>query len=101
MRTPKLMINYSDMSDGELANFATRTADALRTNTNFPDLNPAFADYEPLALDYVAKQAITAKGRASTQQKKEKDEAQAALLKAMRAVASYINNFTDVSSVQL
>src|SRR3546814_11925327 len=62
---------------------------------------PAFADVEPLALDYEAKQAITANGRASGQQKEEKDEARVALLKSLRAVASYINNFTDVSSQQL
>jgi len=101
MRTPKLVTNYNDMSDGELATMANRTADALRTNTNFPDMVPSFDEYEPIALDYVAKQAITAKGRASSQQKKEKDEAREVLLKAMRRVASYINNFTELSSVQL
>ncbi|WP_262249696.1 hypothetical protein [Parapedobacter soli] len=101
MRTPKLMTNYTHLSDADLASFAMRTADALRTNANFPDLNPAFADYEPVALDYVAKQAITAKGRASSQQKEEKDEAREALLKQLRAIASYINNFTTVSSIQL
>ena len=89
------------MSDSELANMATRTADALRTNTSFPDLNPAFADYEPVALDYVAKQAITVNRKASEQQKKEKDEAREALLTMMRRVASYINNFTALSSIQL
>src|SRR5690606_2146187 len=101
MRTPKLVTNYSGMSDSDLASLATRTADALRTNTNFPDMVPAFADYEPVALDYIAKQAITANGRASGQQKEEKDEARNALLKSMRAVAGYINNFTNVSSLQL
>ncbi|MFB2121641.1 hypothetical protein [Parapedobacter sp. 2B3] len=101
MRIPKLVTNYSGMSDADLASLATRTADALRTNINFPDMNPAFVDYEPLALDYVAKQAVTANGRASGQQKEEKDEAREALLKAMRAVAGYINNFTNVSSLQL
>ena len=101
MRTPKLVTNYDHLSDADLASFATRTADALRENTNFPDMVPAFADYEPLALDYVAKQAVTASGRASGQQKEEKDEARKALLKAMRAVASYINNFTSVSSLLL
>ncbi|MEC3879739.1 fibronectin type III domain-containing protein [Parapedobacter sp. 10938] len=101
MRTPKLIINYSDMNDSDLASFATRTADALRTNTNFPDMIPAFAEFEPLALDYIAKQAITANGRASGQQKEEKDESRKVLLKSLRAVASYINNFTEVSSIQL
>lgn len=101
MRTPKLITNYNHLNDSDLASFATRTADALRTNTNFPDMVPAFADFEPLALDYIAKQAITASGRASGQQKEEKDEARKALLKSLRAVASYINNFTDVSSIQL
>lgn len=101
MRTPKLITNYEYMSDSDLASFATRTADALRTNTNFPDMVPAFDDYEPIALDYVGKQAITANGRASGQQKEEKDEARKVLLKSLRAIASYINNFTDVSSIQL
>ena len=101
MRTPKLVTNYDHLSDSDLASFATRTADALRTNTSFPDMVPAFTDYEPLALDYIAKQAITANGRASAQQKEEKDEARKALLKGMRAVAGYINNFTNVSSLQL
>ncbi|WP_257669094.1 fibronectin type III domain-containing protein [Parapedobacter tibetensis] len=101
MRTPKLITHYGYMSDPELANMATRTADALRTSMDFPDLDPPFAEYEPYALDYVAKQAITVNGRASGQQKKEKDEAREALLKMMRRVASYINNGTDVSSIQL
>lgn len=101
MRTPKLLTNYSGLSDGELANLASRTTDALRDNTNFPDMVPAFDEYEPIALDYVAKQAITAKGNASTQQKEEKDEARTALLKMMRAVTGYINNHTELSSVQL
>lgn len=101
MITPKLITNYNPLSDSDLASLAARTADALRTNDNFPDLNPSFDDYEPLALDYIAKQAITSNGRASGQQKKEKDEAREALIIAMRAVTSYINNFTTVSSVQL
>ena len=101
MRTPKLVTNYADLSDGELANLASRTADALRDNTNFPDMIPPFAEYEAIALDYVAKQALTAKGNASSQQKEEKDEAQEVLLKSMRAVTSYINNHTELSSVQL
>ena len=101
MRTPKLATDYSGLSDGELANLATRTMDALRDNLNFPDMVPSFGEYEPVAQDYVAKQAITAKGNASTQQKEEKDEARKALLKMMRAVVSYINNHTEQSSVQL
>lgn len=101
MRTPKLITNYSYMTDTDLASLATRTVDALESNTNFPDLNPPFAEYESVALDYVAKQAITANGRASGIQKEEKDEARAAVLKLMRAAASYINNFTEITSVQL
>lgn len=101
MTTPKLLTSYHGLSDTDLASLAARTADALRTNTNFPDLNPSFADYEPIALDYIAKQAITASGRASGQQKKEKDEARELLLVTMRAITSYINNFTMVSSIQL
>ncbi len=101
MRIPKLITNYSYMSDPELANMATRTTDALRTNTNFPDLNPDYAEYEPYALDYVAKQGITANRKASELQRKEKDEAREELLKIMRRVANYINNFTSVSSIQL
>ncbi|MBC9797849.1 hypothetical protein [Sinomicrobium weinanense] len=101
MRTPKLITNYGYMSDTDLAAMATRTADALRTNTNFPELDPAFEAYEPVALDYVAKQAITASGRASGVQKEEKDEARERLLVMMRKVAGYINNFTEVSSIQL
>lgn len=101
MRTPKLITNYSYMSDPELANLATRTTGALRTNTNFPDMSPTFAEYEPVALDYVDKQAITANGRASGEQKKQKDEAREALIVMMRKVSSYINNFTELSSMQL
>ncbi|RNL92274.1 hypothetical protein ED312_03685 [Sinomicrobium pectinilyticum] len=89
------------MSDTDLASLATRTVNALQTNTNFPDLNPPFTEYESAALDYVARQAITANGRASGMQKEEKDEARAAVLKLMRAVTSYINNFTEISSIQL
>ncbi|MEC3880600.1 fibronectin type III domain-containing protein [Parapedobacter sp. 10938] len=101
MKTPKLITNYSGLSDTDLASLATRTVDALQTNANFPDLNPPFAEYEPVALDYVAKQAITANGRASGKQKEEKDEAREALLVMMRRTTSYINNFTQISSVQL
>ena len=101
MRTPKLVTNYEYMSDAELASLASRTADALRTNTNFPDLDPPFETYEPVALGYIAKHAITATSRASTQQTREKDEARDALIVMMRRVATYINNFTDVSSTQL
>ncbi|SEN21380.1 hypothetical protein SAMN05216436_11330 [bacterium A37T11] len=101
MRTPKLISNYDYLTDAELASLATRVTDAMRTNTNFPDLNPPFADYEAAALDYIAKQGITANRNASAQQKKEKDEAREVLIVMMRKVSSYINNLTDVSSVQL
>ena len=101
MKTPKLITNYSQLSDADLASLATRTVDALETNDHFPDLNPPFAEYEPVASDYVAKQAITAGGRASGVQKEEKDEAREALLVMMRRLTSYINNFTQISSVQL
>ena len=101
MRTPKLITNYSQLSDADLASLATRTVDALGTNDHFPDLNPPFEEYEPVALDYVAKQAITAGGRASGVQKEEKDEARNELLEMMRRITSYINNFTKVSSIQL
>ncbi|MGV3761136.1 hypothetical protein [Parapedobacter sp.] len=101
MRTPKLITNYDYLSDADLASLATRTVDALQTNTHFPDLHPPIAEYEPVALDYVAKQAITANGRASGVQKEEKDEARNVLIVMMRRVASYINNFTQTSSVQL
>jgi len=100
MKNPKLITNYSYLSDPALASLATRTVDALQTNTNFPDLHPPITEYEPVALDYVAKQAITANGRASGKQKEEKDEAREALLVMMRRTASYINNFTQVSSIQ-
>lgn len=101
MKTPKLITNYDHLSDADLASLATRTVDALGTNANFPDLNPPFAEYEPVALDYVAKQAITANGRASGVQKEEKDEARDTLIVVMRQITSYINNFTQISSVQL
>ena len=101
MKTPKLITNYEYLSDGELANMATRTADALRDNTNFPDMVPTFEEYETVALDYVAKQAITALARPNTQQAREKDEARDLLIDMMRRVTSYINNFTKLSSVQL
>ena len=101
MRTPKLITNYDHLSDADLAALATRTVDALGTNDHFPDLNPSFDEYEPVALDYVAKQAITADGRASGVQKEEKDEARNELLEMMRRITSYINNFTKVSSIQL
>ncbi|HWK98542.1 MAG TPA: hypothetical protein VNQ55_01280, partial [Parapedobacter sp.] len=71
MKTSKLTTNYSYLSDTDLASLATRTVEALQTNSNFPDLNPTITDYEPVALDYVTKQAITANGRASGQQKEE------------------------------
>lgn len=89
------------MNDSELASQASRTLDALRTNTNFPDMTPTFAEYEPKAQDYIAKQAVTANRRASTQQNREKDESREELLRVMRAVAGYVNNFTQISSVQL
>ncbi|WP_257670842.1 fibronectin type III domain-containing protein [Parapedobacter tibetensis] len=100
MRRPKLKTNYGYLSDADLARLATRTADALRTSTGFPDLHPTFAEYEAVALDYIAKQGITAKG-GSIQQNQEKDEAREALIVMMRRVTSYINNFTDISSIQL
>ncbi|SEN33063.1 hypothetical protein SAMN05216436_114126 [bacterium A37T11] len=80
MRVSKLITNYTYLSDTDLASLANRTTDALRANTNFPDLAPPFTVYEPLALGFVAIQAITANGRASGQQKEEKDEARDALL---------------------
>lgn len=95
------MTNYSRLSDADLASLATRTVDALGTNDHFPDLNPPFEEYEPVASDYVAKQAVTAGGRASGEQKEEKDEARKALLVMMRRITSYINNFTEISSIQL
>ncbi|WP_257670563.1 hypothetical protein [Parapedobacter tibetensis] len=101
MRTPKLVTNYKHLSDTELASLATRSTDALRTNTNFPDMDPTFAEYEPVAMDYIAKQGITATGRSSTQQAREKDEAREELIVMMRRVTSYINNFTSISSIQL
>lgn len=88
------------MSDGELANLATRTLGALATNTNFPNMDPPLADYQTSAEAYLTLHGISAKG-GSTQQNRQKDEAKDALLVMMRRVASYINNFTDVSSTQL
>ncbi|WP_268224484.1 fibronectin type III domain-containing protein [Sinomicrobium oceani] len=100
MRRPKLITNYAHLTDGELAVLATRTLDALSTNTNFPDLDPPFAEYEPVARDYLEKHAVTAAG-GSLRETKEKDEARAALMTMMRRVATYINNSTDLASVQL
>ncbi|WP_148044239.1 fibronectin type III domain-containing protein [Sinomicrobium pectinilyticum] len=100
MRRPKLITNYGYLSDGDLAVLATRTLDALSTNTNFPDLDPPFAEYEPVAQDYLNKQGITAAG-GNLRETKEKDEARAALVTMMRRVTTYINNFTDLASVQL
>ncbi|MBC9795140.1 fibronectin type III domain-containing protein [Sinomicrobium weinanense] len=100
MRRPKLITNYSHLSDGELAVLATRTLDALGENTNFPDLDPPFAEYEPVAQDYLNKQAVTAAG-GNLRETKEKDEARTALITMMRRVSTYINNFTDLASVQL
>ncbi len=88
------------MTDGELATLATRTIDALSTNTNFPDMNPPLSEYQPAAQDYLNKHGITSKG-GSIQQNREKDEAREALIVMMRRVTSYVNNFTDVSSTQL
>ncbi len=100
MRRPKLKTNYDYMTDGQLATLATRTLDALATNANFPDLDPAFADYQTAAQDYLTKHGITSKG-GSIQQNREKDESRDALIVMMRRVTSYINNFTDLSSMQL
>lgn len=100
MRRPKLKTNYEYMTDGQLATLATRTLDALATNANFPDLDPAFTDYQTVAQDYLTKQGITSKG-GSIQQNREKEEAKAALIVMMRRITSYINNFTGVSSLQL
>ncbi len=100
MRRPKLITNYSYLSDGDLAVLATRTLDALSTNTNFPDLDPPLEEYQPVAQDYLEKQAVTAAG-GNLRETKEKDEARAALVTMMRRVATYINNSTDLASVQL
>ncbi|MCX2680634.1 fibronectin type III domain-containing protein [Galbibacter sp. EGI 63066] len=100
MRRPKLITNYSYLTDGELAVLATRTLDALGENTNFPDLDPPFAEYEPVAQDYLSKQAITAAG-GNLWETKQKNEARTALITMMRRVSTYINNFTDLASMQL
>ncbi|MGS2762955.1 hypothetical protein [Sinomicrobium sp. M5D2P9] len=100
MRRPKLVTNYGHLSDGDLAVLATRTLDALGTNTHFPDLYPPFAEYEPVVQDYLNKQAITALG-GNLRETKEKDEARTALITMMRRVTTYINNFTDLASTQL
>jgi len=100
MRRPKLITNYGYLRDGDLAVLATRTLDALSTNTHFPPLDPPFAEYEPVARAYLNKQGITAAG-GNLRETKEKDEARAALVTMMRRVTTYINNFTDLASVQL
>ncbi|UGU17932.1 hypothetical protein LS482_08630 [Sinomicrobium kalidii] len=100
MRRPKLITNYTHLTDGELAVLATRTLDALGENTNFPELNPPLEEYAPVAEDYLEKQAITAAG-GNLRETKEKEEARAALVTMMRRVTTYINNFTNLASVQL
>ncbi|SFW76201.1 hypothetical protein SAMN02927921_04088 [Sinomicrobium oceani] len=100
MRRPKLITNYAHLTDGELAVLATRTLDALSTNTNFPDLDPPLEEYQPVAQDYLEKQAVTAAG-GNLRETKEKDEARAALVTMMRRVTTYINNVTGLASVQL
>lgn len=100
MRKPKLITHYGYLSDKELATLASRTSDALRDNAHFPDLHPSFAEYEAVALDYLAKHGISSKG-GSLQENREKNEAREALVTIMRRVAVYINNLTEVSSVQL
>lgn len=100
MRRPKLITNYGHLSDGDLAVLATRTLDALSTNTNFPELDPSFEEYEPVAQDYLNKLGITAAG-GNLRETKEKEEARTALVIMMRRVTTYINNFTDLASIQL
>ena len=44
MKTSKIRVNFSKLTDGQLEDLAMAVAAAMKGNTNFPEPSPALAD---------------------------------------------------------
>ena len=100
MRRPKLLTNYKHLTDVELALLGEHSLIGLRDNSNFPNLDPPFEEYEIIVKNYLSKLGIASAG-GSIRETSEKNEARNALLTAMRKITTYINNTTELASNQL
>ena len=89
MATPKVIIDYSDLPEGELDNFAQAVLDKLTGNTNFTFAANELTALQALITDYAAKYEASRNGtKADTLAK---NIARKALLDALRATASQVN----------
>ncbi|MBE8720881.1 fibronectin type III domain-containing protein [Sphingobacterium pedocola] len=90
MRTEKVISNYKDLSDDELAVLAGKILGALTDNANFPDPIPALVDLTTVVNDYRTKHEIAIRG-GSVLDKRLKNESRKQLLYEMGQLAHHVN----------
>lgn len=90
MRTEKVISNYKDLSDDELAALAGKILGALTGNANFPDPIPALTDLTTVVNDYRSKHEIAIRG-GSVLDIRIKNESKKHLLYQLSQLAHYVN----------
>lgn len=100
MYTPRIYLDYSKLSDADLATLAGKTLTDMTGNPNFTDPTPELAEYATFVEDYRTKHeaaAVTGGKFATTA----KDIARLALLQQMKRLAFYVNFTADGDAHQL
>ena len=90
MRKERVISNYKDLSDDELAALAGKILGALTDNANFPDPIPAIADLTIAVNDYRSKHEIAIRG-GSVLDIRIKNESRKQLLYELGQLAHYVN----------
>ena len=89
MRTPKIVISFTTLSDGNLESKALSIVDAMTDNPNFPNPDPSLADVNAAVTEY-----STALAGARTKDKVQvelKNIKRAALIAVLKSLAVYVN----------
>lgn len=94
MRKATVYIAYEKWGDDSLATLAGRTLGAMTGNINFPDPRPSIEEYDVLVSDYRQKHQIASNG-GSRLEKEARDNAKAAVARAMKEMAFYVNTVAD------
>lgn len=99
MKIPKLILDYSKLSDAQLNLKAQNILDALTGNVNFPTTTPPIADFGLLVSAYAT--ALTKAASGDRQQIALKNEAKLALVMAMRQMALDISTQANGNKAKL
>ena len=89
MKTPKIVISFTTLSDGNLESKALSIVDAMTDNPNFPTPDPTLAELNAAVTEY-----STALAGARTKDKVQvelKNIKRAALIAVLKNLAAYVN----------